>query len=130
MRCPQDAGLLSLEIVYGHSGYLCSGCKGVWLPRKFVESIKYSHEFSPEAFYAGLGDVRRSSDLRCPAGCGTLRAGSLLTEGVYLCTVCLGVWFERGGVRSLLAKFEQGNPKVEAAVDVVSFVALVVELFT
>jgi Zn-finger nucleic acid-binding protein len=107
MHCPRDQSELTVRDTEGHIGFLCSKCKGAWLPSKYVQSIEYMRVFSYREFIDQLAkSASLLSAMRCPSGCGKLSEVTLRQMTLYRCNTCQGMWFDHGEIRRLLAQFE------------------------
>jgi Zn-finger nucleic acid-binding protein len=118
MRCPNDQSELTVRDTEGHIGFLCPTCKGAWLPANYVQSIAYMRDFSYADFAVQLSkSTTGSSQLGCPSGCGLLDKVNHCEVTLHWCRTCQGVWFDRGEIARLLAKFqlrEKGAAEVVA----------------
>ena len=54
MKCPEDGQPLKANEAEAHTGYGCASCKGAWLPKSYVQSIKFTKEFDPKDFFSAL----------------------------------------------------------------------------
>lgn len=108
LKCPHDAGTLTIRQAEGHIGYVCESCKGVWLPKRYLETIKYSHEYSAEYFLASLRAQQSiRTNLRCPQDCGSLESSESHQIRLESCGACNGVWFDRSELSLLLEQFNK-----------------------
>lgn len=104
MKCPHDHASLIIQSTEGHSGYVCSECRGAWLPREYVKAIEFLREFSYADFSESLSRTNVSnSGLQCPLRCGMLRHAALADLALQWCATCHGVWFDSGSIAKLLA---------------------------
>ena len=77
-----------------HTGYGCTNCKSSWLPKKYIESIKYTNHFEPKEFWLKVSKMQQSqSRHKCPTGCGHLTELEKLS-GMSFCSTCSGVLFQ------------------------------------
>ncbi len=73
MKCPVDGDVLSPDKAEDHTGYGCESCKGSWLPKSYIDSIKYTKEFDPQKFFSTLKSSEHdASNSKCPVNCGVL----------------------------------------------------------
>lgn len=102
MKCPTDGNILKAGEVEAHAGYGCSSCKGAWLPKSYVASLKYTKEFEPEKFWTNLTNKpHHITQFRCPSNCGVLHSIDDLA-GIKYCSTCLGMWFESSTLTMML----------------------------
>lgn len=128
--CPHDSRPLVIQDAEGHVGYGCDSCRGAWLPRKFLQSMEYGRRLSEAAIQnAFAAQLKRPTTLRCPAACGML-------EGVYIkgieldwCPHCKSVWFDRGEVAKLLARYPLLGSASSGGVDALDLVDIAGGIF-
>ena len=108
LKCPHDNEPLTVRQAEGHIGYLCESCRGVWLPKRYLETIKHSHEYSAEYFLASLRSQQSiRTTLPCPQGCGPLESSESQQIRLESCGACDGVWLDSSELRLLLAQFKK-----------------------
>lgn len=112
MLCPADGTNLTVRDVGPHIGYGCAVCQCAWLPRHYLESLRYTYAFSIEEFFAELARARtgESATLSCPMGGGRLSEVRRDDRVVLWCEHCQGVWLKRGDMAALVAKLERLEP--------------------
>ena len=104
LKCPIDGSFLEVGRAEEHTGYGCATCKGSWLPKKYINSIKYSKDFDPQQFFTELStNTSGHTDKRCPSSCGLLSAVKNL-DGIDYCSVCHGVWFEKDSLKTVFKR--------------------------
>lgn len=112
--CPHSGTTLGIRDAEGHVGHCCDDCRGIWLPRRFIETIGLERNFSAKRFAGLLAEqAGATTDLACPEGCGKLRQARVKGIELDWCPGCGGVWFDRGEVARLLAQY----PPRQAAKD-------------
>lgn len=105
MKCPIDGEVLKADKAEAHTGYGCVSCKGSWLPKSYIDSIKYTKDFEPQKFFNGLSSkANENTNSKCPSNCGVL---STITDakGISYCTSCSGVWFEESTLKEMLKRY-------------------------
>lgn len=112
MLCPADGTSLMVRDVGPHIGYVCASCRGAWLPKHYVESLRYTYAFSIDDFFAELARARTgvSATLHCPTSRHPLSEVRRDDRLIAWCAACQGVWFERDALPALLAKLERLEP--------------------
>lgn len=108
MHCLCDK---TLKLIYadaeGHCGYQCQSCGAIWLPRKFVQSIKHTYHFSYTDFIANRTPVEHEVSQLCPDDGHTLKGYTLFEANFSECAGCGGVWFEKGELHNLLQNYQR-----------------------
>ena len=126
MQCPADRKNLELGTPEGHVGYLCKSCSGVWLPRKYIESIRLLRDdFVPADFYEQLAAGAVKGERQCPGQCGTLHSSNLYGLELDWCRDCDGLWFDGGELTRLLARH---GPDPDSSRDVQHLIDLLVRI--
>jgi Zn-finger nucleic acid-binding protein len=109
LKCPTDGNILAVNKAEDHTGYGCECCKGSWLPKKYIESIRHTKKFEPDTFYTELLSHKNEVfDAMCPSNCGVLTT-TKHTVGTSYCAVCSGVWFEANALKQMLARYNNKN---------------------
>jgi Zn-finger nucleic acid-binding protein len=125
LKCPNDGNVLIAGNAEDHTGYGCSACKGSWLPRKYIDSIKYSKDFDVDKFFLDLStDNSGCTNLPCPSNCGFLNTIANI-DSINYCPVCKGVWFEKDALKNMLKRY----PDKESALSGVDTSNLTVGIF-
>ncbi len=115
MRCLCDKTLkLTYADAEGHCGYQCPSCGAIWLPRKFIDSIKHTYHFSYIDFIAKRSLVERDVIQLCPDDGHTLKDYTLFEASFSECGCCGGVWFEKGQLHNLLQNYQSRNSDISA----------------
>jgi len=105
VKCPVDKEILTADKAEVHSGFGCLTCKGSWLPKKYIDSLKYTKEFDPQQFWQELTKKpSKSNDSKCPSNCGALHKIEHI-NGVSYCPKCNGMWFESGCLKVMVNKY-------------------------
>ena len=118
MNCPACSGDLTPVETQTHYGTRmvvdsCAQCRGFWL--EGVESVGIGHsavtELEGDADLGAISTERRSDFRKCPK-CGTGLAeftGAGMPEGLHVdtCTMCNGMWFDRGELLVYKSSLEQ-----------------------
>jgi len=103
LKCPADRSVLKTET---HTGYGCTSCKGLWLPKSHIDSIQYTKEFEPQKFFSTLSNsAHETISFKCPMNCGVLSSTTNF-DGISYCPSCMGVWFEFKAVNSMLNNYQ------------------------
>lgn len=94
MKCPHDHAEINATRASDIGAHQCPAFQGLW-----IESAALQQK-DPQLLRATR---RKFSELRCPAGCGTLV--EIGYQGLYLdlCPKCRGVWFDAGEIERALA---------------------------
>ena len=109
MKCPNDGNLLKADKVNEHTGYGCVTCKGSWLPKSYIDSIKYTKDFKPESFFNELSSKSNEQiHSNCPSNCGVLSA-TIDSKGISYCPSCSGVWFDENALKEMLKRYNNKN---------------------
>ncbi|MCF7517708.1 MULTISPECIES: hypothetical protein [Pseudoalteromonas] len=112
MKCPEDGQPLKADEAEAHTGYGCASCKGAWLPKSYVQSIKFTKEFDPKDFFSALSISKsQTSNNQCPMNCGALRS----TNNLSYCPSCLGVWFKHKALRKMLNNYQTKRDNANSA---------------
>ena len=105
MKCPTDGNVLTADNAEDHTGYGCSACKGSWLPKKYIDSIKYSKDFDADRFFLDLSaDNSGSTNFPCPSNCGSLNTIAKI-DGAHYCRACKGIWFKEDALKNMLKRY-------------------------
>lgn len=109
MKSPIDGSILKAEKAEGHTGYGCVTCKGSWLPKSYIDSIKYTKDFEPDKFFnALLSNTNESTHSVCPSNCGVLST-TIDSKGISYCASCSGVWFDENALKEMLKRYNNKN---------------------
>lgn len=119
MNCPHCDCSLTISETEGHVGFVCKSCKGLWLPRKYVDSLKYSYTFSVESFFASLsnGKAVTSSGRQCPMCKAPLTRSAVKETELDWCQKCQGVWFDKSELTKLVTFEHQMTPAQQTVWD-------------
>ncbi len=104
MQCPNCNLSLALGEAEWHIGYTCEQCAGMWLPPKYLDSLKHVHAFDAEQFKRVLTRSKiGSKPIRSCPSCNALLVKSQ-TGNIELdwCEKCQGVWFDRKELTQLV----------------------------
>jgi Zn-finger nucleic acid-binding protein len=135
MICPRCRLSISIKEAEGHIGYTCAKCLGLWLPYKYLESIRHNYEFDAQKLLADLSNNRiaTAKDAKCPS-CPQQLARSRIGEiELDWCEKCIGVWFDRQELTALVTHQRQSAPVQQALVagaDTVQLIAGLIELIS
>ncbi len=136
MLCPADGARLTVRDIGPHIGYGCATCQHAWLPRHYLESLRYTYVFSIEEFFAELAQIRTgtSATLHCRMRCGPLAEVRRDERVVHWCEHCQGVWFAHGELPGMVAKLKRlepgsGSGDYETVLAVEVAVSVVIALF-
>lgn len=112
MKCPTDGSVLKSDKTEDHTGYGCVSCKGSWLPKSYIYSIKYTKDFEPQKFFNELSATTNEIiHSKCPSSCGFLST-TTDSKGISYCTSCYGVWFEENALKEMLKRYNNKNSKL------------------
>jgi len=132
LKCPIDGEVLRADKAEDHTGYGCLSCKGSWLPKKYIDSLKYTKEFEPEQFWKELKNKTiKNNGHKCPSNCGTLHSVVDL-EGISYCPNCLGIWFESSALKKMLKNYPNKTESlavVDAPNAIIGFLSILGALF-
>lgn len=119
MHCPHCNCPLTISESEGHIGFACESCKGLWLPQKYIESLKCSYSFSAESFFANLLNEKAAvpSDSHCPMCNAPLTCSTVKETELDWCQRCHGVWFDRSELTKLVTFEHQMTPTQQAVCD-------------
>lgn len=102
MNCPKCNGILSAKESEGHIGFVCEICNGMWIPNKYIESLKHNYIFDPANFIETLSESYTETEHTCPS-CNTNLHHSIFKEiELEWCKSCNGVWFDKNELNSLV----------------------------
>lgn len=127
MLCPYCNVSLAIEEAEGHIGFVCEKCQGIWLPHKYLISLRHNYIFEPQSLLAELASCRaktpRGGD--CPS-CGKALDSSRV-KGIELewCERCNGVWFDQHELTKLVTFQNQLTPTQQAVEDASTAVQVV-----
>jgi Zn-finger nucleic acid-binding protein len=93
-------------------------CRGAWLPKKYIDSVRYSRVFDPDEFDKALVPNAIESHLLCPQACGPLRHVQGDAHAVAFCPTCSGAWFPSGALAAVLRCYERRDNGVGTAIAV------------
>jgi Zn-finger nucleic acid-binding protein len=102
MRCPKHVQPLEISDVGGYAGYVCIGCKGLWLPASWLVDLEHreNRRFSVEWLRSALAAATTGRTYYpCPAGCGHLNKSLVFGFELDWCEKCGGVWFDSDELR-------------------------------
>lgn len=101
MQCPHDnANLLTRP---EGAGVACPVCLGLWLRFREIEAMAQARNVSAVLIFEDLALTTRETKLKCPSGCGALKASQLPGVELDWCHACKGIWFDNGELTNLLA---------------------------
>ena len=104
MKCPDDSTAILVHSSEGRSGWKCSTCSGIWLPRSYIDvfEIDYPDLLSP--FYKG-SDISAisTSNRQCLDGHGQLSRSESAGIELDWCKTCRGFWFDKGELAKIQA---------------------------
>lgn len=107
MNCPKCNGVLNVKESEGHLGFVCEKCAGMWLPNKYLESLKHNYTFEPNNFIKKLSESYTVTKHACP-GCNTYLHHSIFKEiELEWCQSCNGVWFDENELNRLVALYKK-----------------------
>ncbi len=96
MKCPNDSTVLVIQSGEDRTGWKCSTCSGVWLPRSYVIAFEISYPDLLSPFYKSSGiDDDSTSNLQCPEGHGRLSQSESYGIELDWCDACHGFWFDK-----------------------------------
>ena len=108
MFCPKCEGALELREGEGHIGFTCTGCKGMWLPDKFLSSLQHYYEFSPADFSAALETGNpKPTHHPCPTCTKPLNVSTLEAIDLEWCRSCGGIWFDQNELSTLITRYRE-----------------------
>ena len=103
MKCPADKHELVVASTESRTGWKCSDCSGVWLPKTFISTFHLTHPGFVFPFYEGLVlNTTGVSNLECPEGHGVLQQSVSREIELDWCKSCQGIWFDQGELMSLV----------------------------
>lgn len=109
MKCPKCNDPLVLKSAEGHMGFVCKKCYGIWLPTKYLESLKYNQAFNLSNFKSILSanKITKIESKVCPT-CGTSMSASVADDiEIDWCNRCGGVWFDKFELASLYSSIQE-----------------------
>ena len=107
MYCPKCEGTLNINEREGHIGFVCEKCNGMWLSRKYVESIKHNYNFEPSYFIKALSQKQTSTEFKCPSCNTNLHHSTYKNIELEWCSSCNGVWFDNNELNTLVAHYKK-----------------------
>jgi len=103
MKCQSCEYDLKYDNSQAHASYRCVPCQRLWLPAKFVKSIGTVKAFDYMGFVGQVqSQIKESTDLGCPFGCGELHLHSYEGSHFCYCHQCSGIWFAQGELERFL----------------------------
>jgi Zn-finger nucleic acid-binding protein len=104
MRCSVDNQDLEVCKVENRNGWLCTACKGAWLPSDFISSFRLTDPWFVDDFYECLTvNLQSASDRQCPEGHGHLDKSNYGKVELDWCDSCEGVWFDGGELEDVVS---------------------------
>lgn len=101
MQCPHDNS--NLATAPAAAGLACRMCLGRWLRFREIEAMAEARNVSAALMFEDLALTTRETKLKCPSGCGSLKASQLPGVELDWCQACKGIWFDNGELTNLLA---------------------------
>ena len=104
MHCSINDVKLDVCKVENRNGWICTACKGAWLPSDFVSSFRLTDPWFVEDFYERLTiNLTSTSDRMCPEGHGAMDRSNYGTVELDWCDSCEGVWFDKGELEAVVS---------------------------
>ena len=95
MQCPDCKNELILKEREGHIGYVCQGCSGSLLTKKFISTLPLSNKFDVPLFYNSLElNAGGVSQRNCPICKCHMKLAEYKNIELDWCSSCSGVWFD------------------------------------
>lgn len=94
LECPHDGQPMAKESVASVVIDRCNACQGTWFDAKELRRVANDKEL--ETLATRLPHVRVVSPFRCPRCGGECVEGHVDEVEVDTCTLCAGVWLDRG----------------------------------
>lgn len=102
MKCPNDSCEIEVKEAELHIGLLCTDCKGVWLPRKYIDSLCRNYSVDANQLWPILQSALGLDSARaCPECEQTLRKLDYSSIELHCCAGCEGVWFDEGQLTAM-----------------------------
>jgi Zn-finger nucleic acid-binding protein len=104
MHCSFDEVKLEACEVENRQGWLCTTCKGAWLPSGFMNSFRLTDPWFVEDFYERLTiNLQSASERQCPEGHGHLDKSMYGTVELDWCESCEGIWYDGGELEAVVS---------------------------
>lgn len=102
MKCPNDSCEIEVKEAEFHIGLLCSDCKGLWLPRKYIDTLCRNYLVDSDELWLILKSSFGQGGLQVCPECSqplqTLEYSNIHLQG---CEACEGLWFDAGQLTAM-----------------------------